>query len=66
MQKTDAKIPETRVSYGYEVAVPYLKLLEKRLLATGGKFFHGDAPGYADLWCKFDICLYLINFRNSL
>jgi len=47
---TKKEDPESRVKYGTEVAPKYLHLLEKRLASAGGKFFHGEKPGWADLW----------------
>ena len=50
--KIDGKNPDpaTRIAYGNEIAPKYLQLLEKRLAAAGGKFFHGENPGVADCW----------------
>jgi glutathione S-transferase len=47
---TKSDDPSTRVAYGYDVAPKYLQLLEARLTAAGGKFFHGETPGVADCW----------------
>lgn len=55
ISSTSDKEPATRVDYATKTAPAFLKLLEKKLVSAGGKFFHGDKPGYADLWCKYRI-----------
>lgn len=51
---TNSKEPETRAAYGTNAAT-HLKALAARL--EGRPFFHGDTPGWADLWvyqyCSF-------------
>ena len=52
--------PETREAYGLEVAPKYLTLLTTRLGA--GPFFHGETPGWADLWVYQYIAFFTSGF----
>jgi glutathione S-transferase len=56
--------PETREAYGNEVAPRYLQLLEKRL--GDSQFFHGKAPGWADLWVYQYISFFTSGFFDHV